>query len=158
MTLEVTFTGTPSIRVTDALGHETLNTAEKLFYARAVDRIQASITTSVYDTGTTVTVDHTLGTVASSASFIRGSLTVTGYPSTGVQMQGAPINRRFNAGGTYVHVCTSLVMHTFTPFLDGTTVKCREKLVSVLQQNSFGQTFQVGGVSIDFDLICGQFT
>lgn len=158
MTLEVTFSPTPAIRVTDALGHETLNTAEKLFYARAVDRIQASISTSVYDTGTTVTVDHNLGSVDASATFIRGSLIVTGYPSTGVQMQGAPINRRFNAGGTYVHVCTTLVMHTFTCIVSSGTVYCREKLVSVLQQNGFGQTFQVGGVSIDFDLICGQFT
>lgn len=158
MTLEVTFAPTPSIRVTDATGHETFNTSEKLFYARAEDRIQASITTSVYNTGTTVTVDHTLGTVASSATFIRGSLVVTAYPSTGLQMQGAPINRRYNAGGTYVHVCTTLVMHTFTPFVSGTTVYCREKLISVLQQNAFGQTYQVGGVEIDFDLICGQFT
>lgn len=158
MTLEVTFSPSPLIRVTDVNGHETLNTSEKLFYARAADRIQASISTSVYDTGNTVTVDHNLGSVDASATFIRGSLIVTGYPSTGVQMQGAPINRRFNAGGTYVHVCTALVMHTFTPFVSSGTVYCREKLISVLQQNGFGQTYQVGGVEIDFDLICGQFT
>lgn len=148
----------PLIRCTDAAGRTSLNTTEKLFYARAADRVQATITTAVYNTGTTVTVDHSLGTVAASATFIRGAMTVTAYPTTGVQMQGAPVNRRFNVSGTYVHVYTSLVVHTFTPIVIGTTLYCREFLASKLQQNGFGQTFQVGGVTISFDLICGQFT
>lgn len=143
---------------TDVAGHTTLNTSEKLFYARSEDRVQATITTTVYNTGTSTTVDHYLGSVAPSATYIRGSLTVTAYPTSGLQMQGAPINRRFNAGGTYMHVCTSLVAHSFTPFVSSGLVYCRERLDSKLQQSGGGQTYQVGGVTIDFDLICGQFT
>lgn len=157
MSLEITVSP-PLIRVTDTDGHVVFNTTEKLFYARAADVVTATITTAVHNTGTAITDDHYLGSVDASATFVRGKMKVTGYASTTLQDQGPPINRSYNVSGTYVHLYTMQFMHTFTPFVSGGAVYCREKLVSKLVQNQFGQTFQTGGVTIQFNLICGQFS
>ena len=157
MSLEITVSP-PLIQVTDTDGHVVLNTSEKLFYARAADIVSASISTAVYNTGTSVTVDHVLGSVHPSATFVRGSMLVSSYSNTVLQEQGVPLNRAFNVSGTYVHAYTMQIMHTFTPFVSSGTVYCREKLVSKLVQNQYGQTFQTGGMTITFNLICGQFT
>lgn len=147
------------IRLTDADGHLVFDTGtEKMFYLRPVDYITGTLTTSTYNTGQTVGVDHVLGTVHASAVFVRGAMAITAYPSTGLQMQGFPVNRYFNVSGTYVHVFTSLVMHTFSPIVVGTDLILREKLISKLQQNAGGQTYQLGGVTIAYKMICGQFT
>jgi len=157
MSLDITVSP-PLIRVTDTDGHVVLNTSEKMFYARPVDYVTGTLTTQVRNTGTNITVVHTLGSAHPSAAFVRGAMRVTTYGSTGINYEGVPVGRWINVSGTYVAAYTGRVMQLFTFRNNGGTVEMVEQLASAQETNAVGQIFQIGGITIDYRLICGQFT
>lgn len=155
MTLQIT---PGSLTCTDTDGHTVLSTAEKMWYARGVDYISGSLTLPTRNTGTTATSTYTLGTAHSSATFVRGAMKVSSYSSTGLQYTGIDAGIWVNVAGTFVMAYTIIVMHTLTFQNSGGTVQLVEQFGSALQNNAFGQTYQVGGSTIEYRLICGQFT